>query len=62
MSIIMPHTLIETWSIFSTNISLSDFYTCHVGNYTEDSLQRIAKSTEMKKIVAEKLLPHYKET
>ena len=34
---------------------------CYLGNYTEDSLQRIAKSTAMSKILEETLLPHYKE-
>ena len=32
-----------------------------VGNYTEDSLQRIAKSMVMSKLLKEKLVPQYKE-
>ena len=31
------------------------------GNYTEDSLQRIAKSVVMSKLLKEKIVPHYKE-
>ena len=31
-----------------------------LGNYTEDSLQRIAKSMEMARLLEEKLIPHYK--
>ena len=31
------------------------------GNYSEDSLQRVAKSLEVKKCLVEKLMPHYVE-
>ena len=31
------------------------------GNYTEDSLQRIAKSVVMSNLLKEKVVPHYKE-
>ena len=31
------------------------------GNYSEDSLQRVAKSLEVKKSLVEKLMPHYVE-
>ena len=32
-----------------------------LGNYTEDSLQRIAKSMEMSKLLNQKLIPQYKD-
>lgn len=32
-----------------------------LGNYTEQSLQRIAKSMEMSKLLKQKLVPHYKD-
>ena len=30
------------------------------GNYTEEALQRTGKGTDLKKLVAEKLTPHFK--
>ena len=33
----------------------------HIGNYTEQSIQRVAKSMNMKKELREKLVPHYKD-
>ena len=39
-------------------ITLRHFF---VGNYTEKSIQRVAKSMNMTKVLRNKLVPHYKD-
>ena len=41
-------------SIIFTNLSV-------LGNYAEETLQRVGKGTDVTKLVREKLFPHYKD-
>ena len=45
----------------ATTIIPFSYLAFYPGNYTEDSLQRIAKSLVMTKLLKEKIVPQYKE-
>jgi hypothetical protein len=37
------------------------YISCIIGNYTDPSIQRVAKSMNMAKVLREKLVPQYKD-